>query len=575
MALKCYLEVVEGPRQGERIQLKAGQGAMIGRTKQGIDLLDPRVSTRHAELYWEQDRFWVRDLGSATGTVVDGIALGQEPAPLSVGTTIVVGDSTLVFREERRAIPQWVYWAALVVLAIATPFFLQTVIDLNLWDRLHPSLQAPEAVYGHRGFLALADPNEVTLDRCFMRETGASADNVSIRRVTDWDGDGVNEIWVEGSNWERVYTFDSDGNWQLLGELPKGCQNSEGAGFRTMTCGDPAYASRVYEFKPGVPFQPGPGRCAMGSNKGHYELERVKGAIVWVPGGAGKAPKPWHMNVKDDRRALATWLGERGIERPVHFIVCEETFPNLGAQVLTEDGRIERLQPGCAGTLDIEGPMASSRYGRARPAAVAFTQTGHDLLLEQLNVFLGGSTRDHFQNPFQKQWLREFADTPQVVTSDLLTFDAQPDASERFFRAVASENKRLVLDRFERLSGLQVPGIRRAGDWTWAAPQSVINTPCGAYVNVSVNNWRCGPPCFSTSKFLKISQIGGPTWELPYHDLRNRRFQGNGIELSVTIQTAGAGMVPQAVAATVAARDSKVCAAPDLYKGPPVIEEGN
>lgn len=571
MAVRWWLNLVDGPRAGEKVRLETGKDVVVGRTKQGIDLLDPRVSARHAELSWREDRFWIRDLESATGTLVDGIAIGTEAVPISDGTRLLIGETVIEVAEERRLLPQWVYWVALVVLALtAYPFFL-FVSDLSLWDQLHPSIEAPEPVQGHRGFLGLSgDPYRVELDRCFMRETGASSGDVSIRRVTDWDGDGVSEIWIEGATWERVYTFDPGGQWRLLGEMPKGCLNSDGAGFRPMTCGDPTYVNERYVFRPGVPFSPGEERCAVGSNKGHYQLERLRGAYVWIrdPSDLGGPPRPWHLQVQGANVPIASWLGERGIDRPVHFIVCEEFFPDMSAQVLTEDGQITQLQPGCGESIQLRGNMVRERFGTQLPSAVAFTATGREHLLEQMNVFLGGSERRHFQNPSQQAWHDAISVVPERVTSDFVVFRHD---SVRGFNAVASESPRLRLKPFERLGGLRVPGLRRATDWTWADPEPIVVSPCGEYVRIETSGWRCGPPCFASRPFMTVTQVNGQQQFQIQYTPGMHRVGNEDIEISVDLRGAGLGMVPQVVYASVAVRDMETCPASGQVEDNPAI----
>lgn len=53
--------------------LKPGTSVIIGRTADA-DLSVPsnRVSRRHSEIYWKDDRPWIKDLGSQNGTLVNG-----------------------------------------------------------------------------------------------------------------------------------------------------------------------------------------------------------------------------------------------------------------------------------------------------------------------------------------------------------------------------------------------------------------------------------------------------------------------------------------------------------------------
>lgn len=566
MAVSYRIEVLEGARRGDKLPVKRARGLLIGRGKKLVDLLDSQVSTRHCAIEWQDDRFTIRDLGSANGTRVDGVEVGPEPVALADGVTIGLGESVLRFVETRSVLPQWVYWAALVALVLSTPGFIQLLIDWRLWDRMVPTIEAPAAVMGHAGspLSTLGKSHILPLDRCLMREVQSNGDGLSIRRVTDWDGDGVSELWVEGQGWERVYTFDRRGNWQLLGELPQGCQNSTGTGFRDLHCGN-----KLYRFRTGLPFQPSANRCVRGSNKGRYDLARMNGAVVWMngPGGPLGQPVPYQFGLKG-QQDIATWLGERGVDSPVHFLVCEDMFPGIGAQVLTAAGSIERLQPGCANTLEIGGGRAGEYT--SRPYAVAFTETGRKALVRELGVFLGGSELGHFQNPDQRAWWASLDKNPIWHSASFVFFNPSPNAAVRFFNPIPPEDSRLKTRPFSRLGGLQVPGRLRASVWEWMGSGTVLQTPCGQYVKIDPAGWRCGPPCVRGQSFLRISQVNGPEWTVPYKAATGQRFRGAGIELAVDVVEGPPGFVPQAVAATVAVRDNQVCTGSPVFQGPQV-----
>ena len=60
---------------------------------------DARVSRQHLEIFAKSDGLYVRDLGSANGSWLNGRQLGGEPVRLEDGAEILVGpDSTLNFR---------------------------------------------------------------------------------------------------------------------------------------------------------------------------------------------------------------------------------------------------------------------------------------------------------------------------------------------------------------------------------------------------------------------------------------------------------------------------------------------
>ncbi|MFT7521428.1 MAG: pSer/pThr/pTyr-binding forkhead associated (FHA) protein [Kiritimatiellia bacterium] len=581
MPVSWTLEVVEGPRQGDKIKLKTKQVTLLGRSKHGIDLLDPRVSTRHAQLSYDEDRFWIEDLTSATGTLVDGKPVDTDPVALAPGTRILLGDSVLVLHESRKLLPQWVYWAALVLLVISTPGFISLIWTVSLpWTATQPYILAPNPV---RGKKYAEDPIKVPLDRCFMRETFADASNATIRRVTDWDADGTDEIWIESNRegWERVYTFDSNGDWRLLGELPKGCQHSpNGQGFRDLSCGN-----LHYQFQHGG-LLVGKDRCARTSSKGRYEVTTLSGAVVWMPnneeGQPSRWPRPYHLVLKDER-PLATWLGERGVEEPVHFVICEDAIPGMAAQAFTAAGHIKSLEPGCLTSVNIEGPMKTDRYKMARPVAMAFTEAGRKLLIEQVSVYWGGSELRHFVREPQLSMLRLMDETPQQDTATLLAFDPSPDAPGRFFEPIPSQDKPLQPPKSEYLrpGAGGSPPAARADVWRWTQDtgRGVLTIPCGDdRLVIEPMGWKCQPPCTSTTPFLKVSVVRtNESWNVPYRG-GVHLHQFNGIEVEANLRGGPVTVHAQIVAATIAARSNQSCfvkdepAVPLIHMNMPVIQ---
>lgn len=73
-----------------------GDSVVIGRSR-GADVVldDPNVSRRHAELAFDRADWYVRDLGSTNGVVLNGRQV--ESARLKPGDEIVIGTSRLVF----------------------------------------------------------------------------------------------------------------------------------------------------------------------------------------------------------------------------------------------------------------------------------------------------------------------------------------------------------------------------------------------------------------------------------------------------------------------------------------------
>jgi hypothetical protein len=73
--------------------------AVIGRSKDcDVQVADPNVSRRHAEVRQEGAAHWLVDLDSTNGTEINGRRLKR--AKLRPGDTITVGSTDLVFRRE-------------------------------------------------------------------------------------------------------------------------------------------------------------------------------------------------------------------------------------------------------------------------------------------------------------------------------------------------------------------------------------------------------------------------------------------------------------------------------------------
>jgi len=71
----------------------------IGRAEDNdLELMDPKVSRHHARITRQGMCYVVTDLGSANGTLVDGVPL-TSPHTLKHGERITVGDSELTYRE--------------------------------------------------------------------------------------------------------------------------------------------------------------------------------------------------------------------------------------------------------------------------------------------------------------------------------------------------------------------------------------------------------------------------------------------------------------------------------------------
>ena len=91
-------EVVSLTVDGERHEVDKRR-TVIGRSKDcDVQLVDPNVSRRHAELRQEGAAYWLVDLDSTNGVVVNGRRLKR--AKLESGDTVTLGSTELVFARE-------------------------------------------------------------------------------------------------------------------------------------------------------------------------------------------------------------------------------------------------------------------------------------------------------------------------------------------------------------------------------------------------------------------------------------------------------------------------------------------
>ena len=97
------LHVTSGPQEGAEIAVLT-PSLRIGRATRNatwdISLQDAAVSRPHCEIKLLEDGQWgVIDLGSANGTIVNGVPVSTEEAhPLQDGYVISVGETTILFR---------------------------------------------------------------------------------------------------------------------------------------------------------------------------------------------------------------------------------------------------------------------------------------------------------------------------------------------------------------------------------------------------------------------------------------------------------------------------------------------
>lgn len=87
-----------GSNSGARFELSDSEKNLMGRDWQcRVVLNDPQCSRVHAEIFSDEDGWWIKDNGSSNGTQVNGQAIKR--AKLIEGTQISIGGSSFTFSE--------------------------------------------------------------------------------------------------------------------------------------------------------------------------------------------------------------------------------------------------------------------------------------------------------------------------------------------------------------------------------------------------------------------------------------------------------------------------------------------
>ena len=91
---QCYLKVEYAPEDSGLAgsEFPLGAETIMGRDpKSEIVLPEKVISSNHAKIYFDHGQYWLEDLGSTNGTLLNGLPL-SEPAVLANGDRIKIGD---------------------------------------------------------------------------------------------------------------------------------------------------------------------------------------------------------------------------------------------------------------------------------------------------------------------------------------------------------------------------------------------------------------------------------------------------------------------------------------------------
>ncbi len=99
---KGKLVITTGPQEGHTIPLLLEHvtvGRATSKATWEVALQDPAVSRPHAQLEMIENRWMIRDMGSANGTLVNSLPVSEKGRHLNDGDLIAFGATLVLFRE--------------------------------------------------------------------------------------------------------------------------------------------------------------------------------------------------------------------------------------------------------------------------------------------------------------------------------------------------------------------------------------------------------------------------------------------------------------------------------------------
>jgi hypothetical protein len=411
MSSAMDLVVLNGPREADVVPLSPSEPLRLGRSLKGFQLVDPLVSLNHAEIAWEGDRYWIEDLGSATGTFVNDVRLTDKPVVLVPGMRIRLGETLL----EVKLRPQSTVLR--VVGGLAAAFLVLVAIDSyqrSITVEYKPVVEWYKPVQQGAGVVA----TQIAVPRSFIRRTGVDHRDLKLEDVTDYDADGIDELWLRWEGGRRLVTFNGEGDWTTIADLPTGCvQRSRG-----LAEGLPAECyldeSQLRTARPSI-CQGGVGDVGFPDldcngatwrySGGTYRAAVLDGVVAWMPATEEvedakrstkknkvfvrqrvEQPQVPYLFTLSHPGQLAGFLLTRGVSEPIHYLICEDALPGVRPQVLTQRGEIVPLAIGCLNQVDVVGATRMSEFGTVTPQILAFTANGYEALMRDIRIYLSG-----------------------------------------------------------------------------------------------------------------------------------------------------------------------------------------
>ena len=502
--VQVELVAISGVVEGARVRLAADEALLLGRTNKGMQLADPLASLQHAVIHWDDDGWVIEDLGSVSGTYVGGVKVGNVPQRIVPGDVIRIGETELELVQ--------LHQSAKIAARTLVGGFLALVLFALIAFMLVPRNEADVSLLWtdpiERGDLRMAT-RELTLPRDFQRSHGLTTRDVRIRRVTDFDNNGRDEVWLRYETTEFVITFSESGEFMVIGEIPDVCPDAGRSLDGQLDLDFPALKC------PGIAYE------MIG---GSYRPSHQDGVVVWTrpknddteepdaeePGAEGDSPPlvhdvpvvPYRVVVRRIE-TLAGFLAVRGIDQPVHYVLCDGAIPGVEAQLLTEKGKQKWLSRGC-----MSGPhLVGNDLGDV--AAIAFTAAGRDALINDITNWFAGNTDGIYLPEYWEPLIDDWTANPgYLLGGTRLEFR---DA-EHYFRPVAKEGP--IRGKVDRT----LLSMRHANE---AAPKAYTTTLVGAgemtldppgchELRVNVQPWRCllSQGCFASRAFVTIKDVG-------------------------------------------------------------------
>jgi hypothetical protein len=484
------LVCVEGPLAGERFRLSPTAALRIGRSKRGVHLADPLVSIEHAEVSWTTDRYYITDLGSMSGTFVNEKRLGREPMALAIGMAVRIGESTFNV-EPRRARPAW-FFPVIVLMVLIGAGTLGFMLQAARPARYEPVLTWGAPV--HQGGI---DSPVVPIPTPFIRQYGLDHRSVMIKKVTDYDQNGVDELWLNSHDRVFAVTFAGEG-WHVLGEFPIGCHDRPTLDFPDQKCGG------EYHFYEG-------GRYVLAGQEGvvgwvYYRADAPAGSPPGTPRARTRFPAPFRFTLVDEDR-LAGFLTERGIDERIHYIICEEAFPGVRAQVLTQSGRIRPLDFGCIKEFDLYGVNEFEDMSNELPIAVAFTAAGRLALIDDVVEYLAGDPQGLFLDAQGQELRAALSAEPSPRVMMRVSFGG----TELPVEPVADD--RPIAGRRTLIGGEQHPEYPSAPAETVTVTGQEpvrVDPPGCSELEIRTAGWHCllTRLCMPNDDFVTVKQLG-------------------------------------------------------------------